>query len=250
MGMQHSDQNQILKWLGYTMKFYIKKIMKRFNVSKSDAAVNPNSTEFEVNNWILSEFVVRRLVPAVGMHPYPLNELMLMAGAVCRFKPSHVFEWGTNIGLSARVFYETAKHFNIPMEIHSIDLPDDVEHNEHPGETRGQLVKGKSGVTLHLGDGLNTALEIYQTLPKNSSVLFFVDGDHSQKSVSRELEAIITQVEQPRVLLHDTFFQSADAKYNLGPHLAINDVLERFDKDKKLKKLQVNTGLPGMTLIY
>jgi len=79
------------------MKSSIKKIYGKLTNSSSDAAPNPGATEFEVNNWILSEFVVNRLVPVVGVHPYPLNELMLMAGAVCRFRPSHVFEWGTNI---------------------------------------------------------------------------------------------------------------------------------------------------------
>lgn len=234
------------------MKSLAKKLLARLGVTKVDAAPNPGATEFEVNNWAISDFVLSRLVPLVGVHPYPLNELMLMAGAVCRFRPTHVFEWGTNVGASARIFYETARQFGIPVEIHSIDLPGEVGHVEHPGSRRGKLVKGKRGVTLHLGDGLDTSLAIYGTLPANSRVLFFVDGDHSYESVSRELAGIVSKVTEPRVLLHDTFFQSPDSGYNVGPHLAIRDVLAKHQDrgGQALRLMETKTGLPGMTLIY
>lgn len=232
------------------MKSLAKKILSKFGISKADAVPNPGATEFEVNNWVISEFVLSRLVPVVGVHPYPLNELMFMAGAICRFKPSHVFEWGTNVGASARVFYETAQHFHIPLEIHSIDLPSEIGHVEHPGSRRGNLVKGKPGVSLHLGDGIETSLAIYRTLPKGSCVLFFVDGDHSYASVKRELEAIVTHVAEPKVLLHDTFFQSSESGYNVGPHLAVRDVLDGMPSGRKLRKMETKTGLPGMTLVY
>lgn len=232
------------------MKTLAKKILSKLGFSGADAAPNPGATEFEVNNWIISDFVLSHLVPIVGAHPYPLNELMLMAGAICRFRPTHIFEWGTNVGASARVFYETARHFKIPIEIHSIDLPSDIGHVEHPGSHRGKLVKGKWGVSLHLGDGLETSLAIYRTLPNNCRVLFFVDGDHSYESVKRELEAIVTHVTEPKVLLHDTFFQSPDSGYNVGPHLAVRDVLEKFPAGRSLRMMETKTGLPGMTLVY
>ena len=100
------------------MKTLAKKILSKLGADKREAAPNPSATEFEVNNWAISEFVLSRLVPVVGVHPYPLNELMLMAAAICRFKPTHVFEWGTNVGASARVFHEAGRHFSIPLEIH------------------------------------------------------------------------------------------------------------------------------------
>src|SRR5207245_8967376 len=65
-----------------------------------DPAVNVNCSEFEVNNWIISEFIFQKLVPIVGVTPYPINELALMVSAVCRLKPTHIFEWGTHIGKS------------------------------------------------------------------------------------------------------------------------------------------------------
>lgn len=232
------------------MKSLAKKILSKIGVAKTEAAPNSSATEFEVNNWLISDFVLDHLVPVVGIHPYPLNELMLMVGTVCRFRPTHVFEWGTNVGASARVFYEAASCFKIPLEIHSIDLPPEIDHVEQPGSRRGKLVKGKKGVFLHLGDGLETSLSIYRTLPKSSRVLFFVDGDHSYESVKRELEAIVNQVAEPKVLLHDTFFQSPDSGYNVGPHLAVRDVLESAPAGRHLRMMETKTGLPGMTLVY
>lgn len=232
------------------MKSPAKKRLSKLGVAKTGAAPNPGATEFEVNNWTLSDFVLSQLVPIVGVHPYPLNELMLMAGTVCRFRPTHLFEWGTNVGTSARIFHETARYFEIPLEIHSIDLPSEVGHLEHPGSRRGELVEGKRGVSLHLGDGLETSLAIYRTLPKGCRVLFFVDGDHSYSSVRRELEEIFTRVAEPKVLLHDTFFQSSDSGYNLGPHLAIRDALGSLPADRQLRMIETKTGLPGMTLLY
>jgi cephalosporin hydroxylase len=228
----------------------ITKIKSLFNpaVDFKDPVVNADCSEFEINNWVVSEFVVKKLVPVVGYHPFPLNELMLMASAVCRFRPKYIFEWGTHIGKSARIFYETSLAFGIDCMIHSIDLPDDVGHTEHPHEQRGMLVKDLKNVTLHQGDGLNKAIEIYKSIGDHVTVLFFVDGDHSYDSVRRELSAILSEVRNPAVLLHDTFYQSEKSKYNIGPYCAINDVLK---KEKEIfKQLSTATGLPGMTLIY
>ncbi|MFM8314004.1 MAG: class I SAM-dependent methyltransferase [Deltaproteobacteria bacterium] len=232
------------------MKRLAKKIRNKMRGETPELAPNFNSNEFEINNWVVSDFVIDSLVPVVGMHPYPLNELMLMVGSVVRFRPQAIFEWGTNVGASARIFYDTAKHFKIPLEIHSIDLPPSVNHVEQPGKSRGRMVKGKKGVFLHLGDGLDTALTIHRSLPQDANVLFFVDGDHDYKSVKRELEGIISSVAHPKILLHDTFYQEEKANYNTGPHRAIRDVLNSKETSKEFKTLEVNTGLPGMTLIY
>jgi len=232
------------------MKSLIKKLVFRLTHSATEAAPNPGGTEYEVNNWVLSEFVLKRLVPVVGTHPYPLHELMLMAGAVCRFQPTHVFEWGTNVGSSARVFFETGRQFRLPLEIHSIDLPPEIDHVEQPGSSRGRLVRNKPGVSLHLGDGLDTSLSICQTMPEGGRALFFVDGDHSYESVRRELAAILTEVMNPVVLLHDTFYQSSDSGYNIGPFEAVRDVLREQADSTQFRVLALNTGLPGMTMIY
>lgn len=214
----------------------------------ADPAINLACTEFEVNNWLISKFIVHKLIPIVGTHPYPICELNLMVSAVCRLKPSQIFEWGTNIGKSARIFYETARQFRLNLEIHSIDLPNDVAHIEHPQGRRGAMVKDLTGVTLHYGDGLNMTLEIYGKNQKGSAPLIFIDGDHGYESVKRELEGIIKNIPHANIPLHDTFFQSNGSGYNVGPHQAIAEIL--LGMPDRFKVMSTTTGLPGMTLLY
>jgi cephalosporin hydroxylase len=216
--------------------------------SKRIPVVNAFCTEFEVDNWDLSKFVVNRLVPIVGYHPFPVNELLLMAGAVCRIKPTHLFEWGTHVGKSARIFYETSKWFEIKMEIHTIDLPVDSAHPEHPGKKRGKFIRGIKDVYVHEGDGLSVALEISSNLNNNAKILFFLDGDHSFESIERELTAIMQTHPSANILIHDTFYQSSESRYNVGPYEAINAVLA--GTTHSYRSLTTNTGLPGMTLLY
>jgi cephalosporin hydroxylase len=174
---------------------------------------------------------------------------MLMVAAVCRLKPTHIFEWGTNIGKSARIFYETCNALGIDTEIHSIDLPDDVEHVEHPGAKRGILVKNIKAVKLHLGDGLDTSLRILEQCGnRHPRPLFFLDGDHGYSSVKRELEVIMEKVPDVSILLHDTFYQSEKSGYNIGPYQAIVDVMGTETGTYRI--LSQNIGLPGMTLLW
>jgi len=213
-----------------------------------DPARNVHCSEFEVDNWSVSEFVIDTLVPIVGVHPFPLNELMLMVSTVCRLKPDYIVEWGTHLGKSARVFHETISHFGLTVAIHSVDLPDEAVHQEHPGHQRGQLVQGLSGVSLHQGDGLTVCLEIHRRIGKSGKALVFIDGDHAYASVKRELAGVMTHMPDADILLHDTFFQSATSGYNIGPYQAIIDALDAVPGRYGI--LSTQTGLPGMTLLY
>jgi hypothetical protein len=216
--------------------------------AKQDPAMNVHCGEFEVNNWLVSEFVLNTLVPIVGVHPFPLNELVLMVAAVCRLKPDRIYEWGTHLGKSARVFYETARHFGLDVEIHSVDLPDHVIHQEHPGHQRGMLVKGLQDVHLHQGDGLSVCLDIQAQAATPKQTLIFIDGDHSYASVRREVAGIMTGIPEAHILLHDTFFQSSESGYNVGPYRAISEAIT--ETDVRYRLLSTQTGLPGMTLLY
>lgn len=172
-----------------------------------------------------------------------------MVETVCLFRPTYIFDWGTHVGKSARIFWEACQAFNIRSEIHSIDLPDDEDHVEHPGETRGMLVKDCDGVYLHQGDGVSTAIGIWKKKSnKKDASLFYVDGDHSYESVKRELSEILKEVKNPVVLLHDTFYQDPKSGYNVGPNKAIAECLKV--SDKKMNRVDTNLGLPGMTLLY
>jgi hypothetical protein len=146
------------------------------------------------------------------------------------------------------VFYETVTRFGITTEIHSVDLPENVQHVEHPHSKRGVLVRNRPGVFLHLGDGLEVSLGLLRSLPESCRPLFFLDGDHEYSSVRRELDGILRSIEDPKILLHDTFFQSEDSGYNIGPHLAIEAALN--EHKRPLRVISTKTGLPGMTLIY
>ena len=212
-----------------------------------DPVRNTGASEFEVDLWILSRFQLERIAPVVGTHPYPLNELLLMTAAACRLRPSVVFDWGTHIGASARIFYECNRAFKLGYEIHSIDLPPDASHVEHPGEEHGRLVKGLAGVHLHRGNGVEVALDQWRQLGRPKRPLFFVDGDHAYESVRDELNAIFSAIPDASALAHDTFFQSAESNYNVGPARAIDEIIEKFPS--RFRIIKSGLGLPGMTLL-
>lgn len=212
-----------------------------------DPVRNANASEFEVDLWVLSRFLLEKVLPVVGIYPYPLNELLLMTGAACWLKPPVVFDWGTNIGASARIFYECNETFKLGYEIHSVDLPPDATHVEHPGEEHGRLVRGLDNVHLHRGDGVEVALAQWQKLGSPKRSLFFVDGDHAYESVRDELNRIFSTIPDASVLAHDTFFQSAESNYNVGPARAIDEIVEKFPE--RFRVFQSGLGLPGMTLL-
>lgn len=205
--------------------------------------------KFEVDNWVISKFIVEKLIPIIGTHPYPLDELQLMVASLYYLKPVVIFEWGTYIGKSARIFYETSRAFKLKSKIYSIDLPDNVPHPEHPGKERGRhVIKIKKGIVLLQGDGLMTSLNLYQKLRRPKKVFFYLDGDHEYHSVFKELSYIVKKIPTANILLHDTFYQTKESGHNLGPHRAIKAILERYPK--KFYVISTRLGLPGMTLLY
>ncbi len=90
-------------------------------------------------------------------------------------------------------------------------------------------------------------MEIINQKKTSGDILFFVDGDHSYESVKNELSTILKNWPDAKVLLHDTFYQSADAKYNVGPNKAVAEVLSGHSS---YKVVATNMGLPGMSLVY
>lgn len=234
---------------GLKRKFFAIKHLFGLPLRKTypDPVLNKDGENFEINNWLVSEFVYDQLVPFVGIHPFPLNEQVLMVSAVCWFKPTHIFEWGTHFGVSAKIFYETTKWFSIACEIHSIDLPDTIEHIEHPKKLRGKLVRNIKSVHLHEGDGISTSLALAKSINYPIRPLFFLDGDHNYQSVKRELKEVIEYNPLAPVLVHDTFYQSESSGYNISPYKAIKDVI---GSRQDFRLISSNLGLPGLTLIY
>lgn len=200
----------------------------------------------EADKWILSEFVLNKLVPVAGIHPYPLDELLLMCSTVAYFKPDIIIEWGTHLGKSARIFYEVSMYLKLDTTVHSIDLPPDDEHieNLHEQSARAMFVRGLP-VTLHLGDGLTVARNILAEAGSGLP-LFFVDGDHSFEAVHTELKQIKKIGSRAVVVVHDTFFQGPESGYNCGPY----EALTKFAKENHLPIQSTVLGLPGMSLTY
>jgi hypothetical protein len=200
----------------------------------------------EADKWALSTFVIERLIPVVGVHPFPLDEQLLICSTVAFFRPDAVIEWGTNIGCGARIFYEIVKYLELNTSIHSVDLPEDQSHMENIKDhaLRGKLVRGLN-VQLHLGDGLDTACSLLSGCDVKRP-LFFVDGDHSYESVRRELYGIKSLVPRATMLVHDTFYQGEESNYNCGPYLALKTYADEF----RLPVYATLLGLPGLSLTY
>jgi cephalosporin hydroxylase len=168
---------------------------------------------------------------------------MLMSAAVLHVRPDVVIEWGTNIGISARIFFEVSRAYGLDVDIHSIDLPLTVAHIEHPHRRRGCLV-GHLPVTLHEGDGPVVAKPL---LAQAKRPLVFIDGDHDYKSVLRDGRAVIQSAPAAAILFHDTFFRPG-ANYNHGPHEAVRTIIQELEG--RYQVLEAALGLPGMTALF
>ena len=48
-------------------------------------------------------------------------------------------------------------------------------------------------------------------------------------------------------LAHDTFFQSGESNYNVGPARAIDEIVGKFPE--RFRVVKSGLGLPGMTLL-
>lgn len=176
-----------------------------------DPTRHPEGSEFEVDGWVPSGFICDQLVPIVGIYPHPIHALIVMCAAVTRLKPPLIFEWGTTNARSARMLYHVSH-----------------DYGEHPQASRGYLVQGIPAVHLHPEDGSNTSLEFTRDAGSPSESLFFIDGNHGYESVKRELEGVMASAPKPSLLLQDTFSQSSESEYNIGPHLAVEEMTAKF----------------------
>ncbi|HUJ79569.1 MAG TPA: class I SAM-dependent methyltransferase [Nitrospiria bacterium] len=204
------------------------------------APSGPRPERLEVDKWAMSETVLK-LIRIVGTHPYPLDELLLMAAAFAYHRPEVVIDIGTHVGKSARIWHELSRELGTKTSIHTIDLCD-ASHPEFPAEQLGRYVRGLP-VTQHVGDGVAVATGLIERAP-SAVYLIFCDGDHRRESVARELE-LATAVRRGCLLVHDTFYQPGST-YNHGPYEAMNEFISRVPVRQVL---HLQTGLPGLSYL-
>lgn len=225
----------------------LKKIIRTITGYK-DPTASHNGLMFEVNNWTISNFIIDKIIPIVGVHPYPLIELEILVSVVCYFKPDYIYEWGTHEGKSARIFWETINAFKLKTKITTIDLSENAQHVELPTISQyAKYIRNIEEINKIRGDGLDLSIKLSTKNNNNTTSLFFLDGDHEFNSVLRELETIFQKVKDPCVIVHDTFYQTRQSKYNTGPYDAIQKIL---GKRKDVKQIICNNlGLPGMSVL-
>lgn len=180
-------------------------------------------------------------VRAIDLPAYGDEEVIFAAKVMERLRPTHVFEWGTNVGASARLFYETAQDLGFHCEVHTVELPIELAYldRDHPGENRyGLWIQGLP-IHGHLGDGLIESLRLYkETKPERA--LFFVDGCHEYKHVLNEFRSIAKAAPSAVILAHDT-------RHLAGPAKAV----KTFLKDAPRRYLrEVCKSDAGMTALW
>ena len=195
----------------------------------------------EIDKWSSSDTVLR-LRRIVGSHPYPLDELMLMAAAVHYTRPDVIVEIGTHVGKSGRIWWELARWHGLTTQIHTIDLHDPA-HAEFPGKSLGKMIRGLP-IVQHVGDGFHVADQLLQD-SAGARCLLFLDGDHAFETVSRELTLAVRHPNVAAVLVHDTFFQPGSG-YNHGPYEAVQQFIAEHPVNQVV---HAHLGLPGMTYL-
>jgi cephalosporin hydroxylase len=215
------------------------KVSRQFSVARPK--FSPRPALLEVDKWALSSLVLH-VSGIIDTHPYPVDELLLMAAAFEYHRPEVVIDIGTHMGKSARMWWEMASLLGESASIHTFDICD-PKHPEFPGQTLGRFIK-RLPIRQHIRDGYEGALEIIQSQPQ-ARYLVFLDGDHSFRAVRRELELAKLLPSGSGILVHDTFFQPGSS-YNHGPFLAV----EEFRKEFTFKQvIHLQSGLPGMSYL-
>ncbi len=152
----------------------------------------------------------------IGLDGYSPSEVSLVFETIDRDQPDFICEWGTNVGQSARMFYEVSRGLGVNCPIHSIEISDDVVGG------RGKFVEGLP-VTLHLGLGLETCLSLYNQSGAKRP-LVFLDDNHVYQSVLDQLVVLNREMPEATLLLHDVFTDYGDDGVVLGePGQAVRD---------------------------
>jgi cephalosporin hydroxylase len=152
----------------------------------------------------LEQLTLRR-VREIGVPGYGDDEVEFLASVVARQRPDVIFEWGTNVGASARIFYEAVQVCGVRCAIHSVELLDEDSYldRDHPGHRYAEWLEG---IPVHLwrGDGLDWSILLLRDMVPKPVSVFYLDGNHEPGAVLRELEGIAGAAPAAVVVVHDT----------------------------------------------
>lgn len=136
----------------------------------------------------------------LGIPDYDDDEVALVEETIGRLQPSHVFEWGTNAGASARMFLEGTRRLG--AQVHSIDhRKPGGPCAERPKLYQGYWVAGLA-VWLYQQDGLPFTLHLCKKL-KPKRTLVFIDDSHLLLENARALKMLRREQPAAVILVHD-----------------------------------------------
>lgn len=150
-------------------------------------------------------------VRALGLPAYGDHEVLFFERVLERHRPTHVFEWGTNVGASARLFYEASLELGYECDVHTTEIPDELSmlDRDHPGHRYGTWIEGLP-IHAHRGYGLIASLALHESLRPERS-LFYLDGNHSYGVVRAELEGVWGCDPSAVIMVHDTIRYTGEA---------------------------------------
>lgn len=172
--------------------------------------------------------ILRRIESFVG---YGLDEKKFMIETVLKLRPEQIWEWGTNVGASARIFFFICYLGHLECDITTIELPNPKDHVDHPGLRYASEIADLP-VTKILGDGITEALA---RADPTKRLLFFLDGDHTKESVENEITLLCEKFPEAWLLLHDTRVG--------GPKEAIDGLLDSVLTGHEISYIPSQTGI-------
>ena len=139
-------------------------------------------------------------IEEIGLVGYSPEELNMILDTMLDQQTDLVVEWGTNIGQSARIFYEAREWLGLPCVIHSVEIQREL--GPVWGYERGHWVKDLD-VRLHIGDGVTRGVDLWHASGAHRP-LFFLDDNHAESEVLRQLRMIAVEAPEAVMLIHDT----------------------------------------------
>lgn len=174
---------------------------------------------------VIESSTLTERIQEIGLTGYSPEEIELIYTTMREYQPDFIAEYGTNIGTSARIFHEARQMLKLDCVIHSIEIHRDL--GAVWGHERGHHVKGLP-VDLHIGDGVTRGIELWHASGAHRP-LFFLDDNHAETEVLRQMRLIHLEAPEAVMIVHDTHTPSEGGWRLHEPGVAIQSFLEEAD---------------------